>query len=115
MNTKHFKVKEFACRCCGEVKPCSELIAVCELVRLRFGQPVTISSGYRCPSHNEKVGGAPKSKHMEGIAADIKVRNTKPETVYEFLHETFPTSYGVGLYKSWVHIDVRPTAARWQS
>lgn len=114
MNTKHFKVSEFECKCgqC-DIKLDSELMAVCELIRLRFNQPVIITSGYRCPTHNANVGGAKGSKHMEGIAADIKVKNTSPDTVYSFLDETFPTSYGIGLYKSWVHIDVRPTKARW--
>lgn len=114
MNTKHFKVSEFKCKCgkC-ETKLDKELLSVLELVRLRFGQPVIITSGYRCPTHNANVGGASKSKHMEGIAADIKVKNTSPDTVYAYLDEIYPTSYGVGLYKSWVHIDVRPNKARW--
>lgn len=115
MNTKHFKAAEFMCKCgnCSLIKISTELKAVLELVRLRFDAPVTITSGYRCETHNANVGGAPQSKHLYGIAADIKVKNAHPDTVYAFLDETFPNQYGIGLYKGWVHIDVRPTKARW--
>ena len=113
MATAHFKDVEFACKHCGEYKTNNELLAVLELVRNHFGSPVIITSGYRCPTHNKNVGGAPKSKHVEGIAADIKVKGFKPEEVHHFLTSTFPNSYGIGLYNNWVHIDVRKTKARW--
>ena len=113
MSTAHFQDKELACKCCGEVKRNTELLAVLELVRNFFNAPVIVTSGYRCPKHNAKVGGAPKSKHVEGIAADIKVKGFEPHEVHHFLETTFPNQYGLGLYKSWVHIDVRPNKARW--
>ena len=113
MNTIHFKESEFACKHCGEVKVSSELLAVLELVRYHYNSPVIVTSGYRCETHNKNVGGAPKSKHVEGIAADIKVKGFEPDEVYHFLCETFPESYGIGLYDNWVHLDVRPNKARW--
>jgi uncharacterized protein YcbK (DUF882 family) len=113
MSTKHFKTSEFACKHCGEVKVSNHLLSILELVRLRFGKPVIVTSGYRCEVHNKNVGGAPKSKHIEGIAADIKVKGIKPSDVFDFLDETFPDQYGIGLYSSWVHIDDREIKARW--
>ncbi len=113
MDTSHFKQREFACKHCGEAKIDSELLAVLELLRNYYNVPVTITSGYRCPTHNKNVGGAPKSKHVEGIAADIQVKGFTPDEVYHFLDMTFPNSYGIGLYSGWVHIDVRSTKARW--
>lgn len=113
MNTKHFKKSEFACKHCGEVKPNSELMAVLELVRVHFNKPVTITSSYRCPAHNAAVGGAPKSKHLEGIAADIQVRDTDPKMVYQFIDSIFPNSYGLGGYNSFTHVDTRSAKARW--
>ncbi len=47
------------------------LCARLEEVRILLGQSMIISSGYRCPALNEKVGGAPKSQHMLGLAADF--------------------------------------------
>lgn len=115
MNTKHFKDKEFQCKCgnCNPIKINTELKAVLELVRIHFDSPVIITSGYRCEAHNNHVGGAPKSKHVLGIAADIKVKGVSPDTVYSFLDEIFPSQYGLGLYKGWVHVDVRTDKGRW--
>ena len=113
MNTSHFKGLEFACKCCGETKPSSELMAVLQLVRVHFNKPVIITSSYRCPKHNKAVGGATSSKHLEGIAADIQVKDIEPFEVHHFLDAIFPNSYGLGYYDTFTHIDVRPTKARW--
>ena len=48
---------------------------VLEPVRNHFGVPIHISSGYRCTALNKAVGGAPKSQHMKGQAADIYIKN----------------------------------------
>ena len=85
--SKNFKAKEFACKHCGEENHDPHLIAVLELVRLKFNSPVIITSGYRCQDHNANVGGAPKSKHVDGIAADIKVKGVSPIKVFEFLDD----------------------------
>lgn len=37
------------------------------------GRPVAVNSGYRSPALNAAVGGAPRSRHMYGEAADITV------------------------------------------
>lgn len=111
--TKHFKDAEFACKHCGDIMVDSELKAVLELTRLKFGKPVIITSGYRCPVHNSNVGGAPNSKHKEGIAADIIVKGEDPKAVFDYLDGIFPDTYGIGLYSGWVHIDVRSHKARW--
>ena len=44
---------------------------VLQPVREKYGKPITINSGYRCPELNEAVGGAPTSQHMTGEAADL--------------------------------------------
>lgn len=38
-----------------------------------MGKPIHVSSGYRCPELNKKVGGVPNSQHMKGEAADLIV------------------------------------------
>jgi hypothetical protein len=40
-------------------------------VRDRWGAPIAVNSGYRCPELNRAVGGAAGSQHMLGEAADI--------------------------------------------
>jgi zinc D-Ala-D-Ala carboxypeptidase len=69
----HFRVGEFKCPCCG-IAPLAPLRRLCEqleLARSRFG-PMEIASGYRCQMHNLEVEGARFSRHMQGLAADIK-------------------------------------------
>lgn len=40
-------------------------------LRAVYGKPLTITSGYRCPELNKRVGGSPTSAHLKGLAADI--------------------------------------------
>ena len=44
---------------------------VLEPVRLAWGQPIFVNSGYRSPELNSAVGGVPNSQHCLGQAADI--------------------------------------------
>jgi zinc D-Ala-D-Ala carboxypeptidase len=46
---------------------------VLQPVRLNYGRPVSISSGYRSPHLNVAVGGSPTSDHCLGMAADIEI------------------------------------------
>ena len=47
---------------------------VLDPLRERYGYPIYVTSGYRCPKLNSAVNGAPNSQHMRGEAADIVVR-----------------------------------------
>jgi len=112
--SKHFSRDEFKCKC-GKCFPEAvdiELNTALEGVREHFRQMVTITSGWRCEAHNKAVGGAPASKHLLGIAADIIVNGVSPDDVYEYLDKTYPHKYGIGRYSGWVHLDVRRTQAR---
>ena len=54
----------------------SELVReILEPLRAAYGQPVRISSGYRCPKLNAapEIQGAATSIHMTGYAADLQV------------------------------------------
>lgn len=42
-------------------------------IREDYGLPLYITSGYRCPELNTKVGGKPTSQHLKGQAADINL------------------------------------------
>lgn len=45
---------------------------VLEPARRKLGKPIIVNSGFRCPLHNGRVGGATASQHMKGEAADIR-------------------------------------------
>lgn len=50
------------------VKLCRNIL---QPIRDKYGKPIIISSGYRCPKLNKAVGGAATSQHIKGQAADI--------------------------------------------
>jgi uncharacterized protein YcbK (DUF882 family) len=109
----HFKEYEFDCKCgCGFniIKP--EVLELCEVVRdLNGGTPLIPNSGCRCLAHNAAVGGAPKSQHLLGKAADLPVNN--PRAIAEMLDELFPNTCGIGIYDEFIHVDIRENRARW--
>lgn len=122
--SEHFDRSEFRCKgesCdlatgynCGLDSVDSMLLDVLETIRDHFGTAVTISSAYRCHVHNAAVGGAPKSQHTYGRAADINVLGISPDRVADFA-ETLDGVGGVGRYPTFTHIDTRTTIkmARW--
>ena len=70
----HFKLCEFQCRCCGAVKLSPKLLNLLEELRAEWGAPLIITSGFRCVPHNNAVGGASRSLHLDGRAADVFAR-----------------------------------------
>ena len=44
-------------------------------IREAWGEPIVVSSGYRCPELNALVGGAQHSHHLIGCAADLIAGN----------------------------------------
>lgn len=111
MLSKHFSRSELACRCCCnrcEIKP--ELLNLLEKIRSLLESPIFINSGYRCPTHNKKVGGVPNSWHTQGIAADIRqtkysngIFHSKILQAYE--EGNLPELGGLGLYNGRIHVD----------
>lgn len=98
--SKNFKKREFRCKCgkCTEFLVDDVLIEHLQKIRDHFGASITVNSGYRCKTHNAKVGGSSSSHHMRGKAADIRVKGVKPIEVAKYAE-----SIGVqriGLYES---------------
>jgi uncharacterized protein YcbK (DUF882 family) len=88
-----------------------------EVLREYLGKPIKITSGYRSKEHNAKIGGAKNSTHVNGMAADIKVKGLSPLEVYNAIEKLIADGKmkqgGLGLYRSWVHYDFRSVKARW--
>lgn len=115
-NTAHFNQSEFKCKHCGKLPSGGipkKLLLRLEALRAKCGnKPITITSGYRCPTHNANVGGATNSQHLYGKAADIKVSGVSASTVYNYADKIFGDG-GVGKYSTFTHVDVRNGRARW--
>ena len=113
--SKNFRVKEFACKDGSDpifISP--ELVELLQKIRSHFGRPVTITSGFRTAKHNKAEKGATYSQHLYGTAADIKVSGVKPAEVAAYAETLLPNTGGIGIYSTFVHVDVRATKARWK-
>lgn len=106
-NWPHFKPSEFACKCCGNVLFTKESVAAwdkLQAMRDDVKQPIQITSAYRCKNHNAKVKGVKGSKHLQGIAFDIRITERMPR---HLIHSAARKAgfTGFGDYKTFVHID----------
>ena len=121
----HFRVREFACRDGSDpIFVEEELAALLEAIRLHFGRPVAITSGFRTAAHNAAVGGSKSSQHLLGRAADFYVEGVPVATVAAYVETLLPGRGGIGRYPKdakhpkrmtgWVHIDTRTNKSRWK-
>lgn len=114
--TPNLKVEEFACRDGSDVILISEeLVTLLQKIRDHFKRSMEICSGYRTESYNQKVGGAAKSQHMLGMAADIAIAGISPLEVAQYAEFLQPASGGIGVYPTFTHVDVRAGRARWDN
>jgi uncharacterized protein YcbK (DUF882 family) len=120
--TNNFSLQEFNSKC-GREMPTNVMVNIIELaknlqvLRDEVKKSIQITSGYRSPEHNAKVKGAKNSQHITGMAADIKVAGMTPKQVAEVIERLIAEKKmkegGIGIYKTWVHYDIRNTKARW--
>jgi hypothetical protein len=111
----NFTVSEFKCKDGSDkILIDTDLVDILQKIRSHFNKAVTINSAYRNATYNKKIGGASKSQHINGTAADIVVKDTKPEAVAKYVEFLMPNKGGIGLYSTFTHVDVRATRARWK-
>ena len=112
--TPHFKVREFACSDGSDVVfVAPSLVDILEAIRVHFGRPVKVTSGYRTVSYNASIkNSSKKSQHCNGLAADIQVEGHTPVEVYNYACSLLGDHGGVGIYNTFVHVDVRATKSR---
>lgn len=73
----HFSIQEMKCKgvgcdCGGKGLPQRELMVTLEALRVAYNRPLTITSGYRCESYNDRVSTSGRTgPHTLGLAADI--------------------------------------------
>ena len=127
----HFLADEFRCHDGTPYPPdwvaerLTPLCAALEAIRDELGgRAIRILSGYRTQAHNDALrtsdgsgtGVAQNSQHIQGRAADIAVDGVSPSDVHAAVLRLYaagrlPQLGGLGLYRGWVHVDVRPRAA----
>lgn len=105
---KWFRKEEFRCICCGQL-PCEEniealVVNVLDPARERLELPIKVNSGYRCPKHNAEVGGAVRSQHLKGEAADIHCANN--ERLAEIIIENGNFDQII-IYPTFIHVSYK--------
>lgn len=110
--SKNFSLSEFVCKeGRGEVFVDMLLVEKLQELRDMVGKPISIVSGYRSEAYNRKCGGAKKSQHLFGKAADLQIVGMPPKQVVELAEDV--GFDGIGVYSTFVHVDVRGYRARW--
>ena len=61
----------------------NEILAVCNKLREAYGKPLYLLAGgsYRSPEFNSKIGGSRGSKHLEGLAVDLRSKPSSHEEI----------------------------------
>ncbi len=100
-----------------QCKTAYEICLFLEKCRDYFGDnPLVITSGYRPPSVNAKVGGARRSEHLYDApdtgAVDFYIKNVSIYEVEYWCDQTYPYSIGYGAQRGFVHLGMRPGKPR---
>lgn len=129
--SKNFWRHEFACdgggcNHCGGVAPISrDLVYFIQIMRNILNERApegapevkfNINSGFRCVYKNDAENGKENSQHLHGLACDIaKPEGVSIEEFSELAEDVLGTEGGgIGLYDTFIHIDVRKNGpARW--
>jgi uncharacterized protein YcbK (DUF882 family) len=105
---KYFKLEEFDCQETGENDMQEEFIYALDRLREECGFAFTITSGYRSPTHSIEAKKAVPGTHSQGIAADIKV--TGGAQRFKIVEQAHRLGFGgIGVAKTFVHVDIRST------
>jgi hypothetical protein len=83
---------------------------VLEPLRIAMGEPIKISSGFRCQALNKAVGGVANSHHCKGQAADLCIDGDleKGKRWFNYIRQHLPFDQLIwehdrkGVY--WVHV-----------
>jgi uncharacterized protein YcbK (DUF882 family) len=91
-----------------------------QVIRDYVEEPISINSGFRCKTHNSRIGSNNTSQHILGKASDITIKSFTPNEVADIVenmltNEVLPSFYigGLGRYNTFTHLDIRDYKARW--
>lgn len=106
--------------------PTEQVIESLQLLVLRVLQPareyfdksMTVSSGYRSPELNAKLGGAERSQHVKGEAADIEIHGVDNHALACWIRDNLEFDQLVLEYyngepnSGWVHVSYKENRNR---
>jgi hypothetical protein len=88
---------------------------VLDPIREKYGKPIYVNSGYRCPKLNTAVNGSKTSQHCKGEAADIRCKGSKAE-LFRLIESMLKNGeikvgqliweYGTKQEPQWIHVSL---------
>lgn len=129
MLSEHFSLDEFTCSATARAMGIVNSPGSSELANLRFlcrevleparrvmGEPIHVTSGYRCLALNRAVGGVAQSYHVRGLAADLHIESAAHASRLADALNAQPycdlilVEHAHGA--SWLHVQVRKLSPR---
>ena len=104
----NFSPAEIACRGTGKLLVNDPALDKLQALRDWLGKPLIVRSAYRSPEHNRAVGGATRSKHMDGAAFDIAMSNHDPVAFEDAARAVGFLGFGTYPRSGFMHIDLGP-------
>ena len=129
MLSEHFSVDEFTFSATAQAMGIINAPGSSELANLRFlcrevleparsmiGEPLHVTSGFRCLALNRAVGGVAQSYHVRGLAADLHIESAAHASRLADALDAQPycdlilVEHAHGT--SWLHVQVRKLSPR---
>jgi uncharacterized protein YcbK (DUF882 family) len=113
----NFALRELRCGCpersCHHTLVHPKLVETLQTLREILARPLVLTSGFRCKTHNERVGGRLRSFHTQGMAADIACPSYEDLAELAETARRVPAVGAIGSYpaKGYLHLDIRRRAA----
>ena len=106
---RYFTESEFACKHCGANRMNPAFLSMVDDLRHRCGFALPVTSGYRCPVHNQAVSTTgPNGPHTTGMAVDIGVSRSRAHDVLR--HAMAMGFTGIGVQQKgatrFIHLDM---------
>jgi hypothetical protein len=109
---KSFSPREIASKGEGEILIDEQALDKLQKLRDALGKPLVLTSAYRSPAHNKRVGGAKNSRHMQGDAFDVRMENHDPHEFEAAARAVGFTGFGYYPKSGFMHVDTGP-ARNW--
>ena len=109
---------DLACECgCKANKMNSEFLSELKELEIKTGLNFHVTSGYRCRNYNSYVDGHENSRHLYGMAVDIRYSNyySKKKQLKRILKHARKSGYFTFVYDEITHIHLDRTPGKYFS
>ena len=110
----NFTKAEFDCSHCGKNEMTPEFLSKLQALRMAYGAPMRITSGFRCAQHPIEAKKIKPGAHASGCACDVAVDGQQAHKLLKLAFELGFTGIGVNQKTSgrFIHLDTLTEAPR---